>query len=152
MSDTVVRDATPGDAESIARFNAAMAHETEAKELDPSTVAAGVKAVFECPERGFYLVAEVDGRVAGALMVTKEWSDWRNAEYWWIQSVYVEANFRRRGIYSALYAEIKRRAQSRPDICGCRLYVERNNATAQVTYQKQGMQETPYIVYEQMLA
>ena len=97
--DLTIRRATVDDAETLARFNEAMAAETEDKTLDPDTVRAGVRAVFDKPEQAFYLVAERDGSIIGSLMITTEWSDWRNANFWWIQSVYVRPAARRAGIY-----------------------------------------------------
>jgi GNAT superfamily N-acetyltransferase len=143
-----VRAAHPGDLATLVAFNAAMAHETESKTLDPDTLRAGVAAVLGDPARGFYLVAECDGAVAGCLMVTHEWSDWRNGDWWWIQSVYVDSAFRRRGIYRALHAETERLALAAPDVIGLRLYVERDNAQAQQTYTALGLHETHYRMWE----
>ena len=143
-----IRDAVKEDAETLVDFNLRMASETEGKALDPRVLAAGVKAVLEDPKWGFYLVAEIDGRIAGSLMVTTEWSDWRNGVFWWIQSVYVEPEYRRRGIFRALYREVEERAGRSPQVCGCRLYVERDNAAAQATYTRLGMTETHYKLFE----
>jgi ribosomal protein S18 acetylase RimI-like enzyme len=149
--DLTIRRATVDDAETLARFNEAMAEETEDKPLDPDTVRAGVRAVFDTPEQAFYLVAERDGEVVGSLMITTEWSDWRNADFWWIQSVYVHPSARRTGIYTALHREVRRRAQEADDVCGLRLYVEQDNAAAQAAYEELGMAEPPYRMYEEML-
>jgi len=146
-----IRRATPDDAETLARFNEAMAEETEDKTLDPDTVRAGVRAVFERPEQAFYLVAERAGAIVGALMITTEWSDWRNADFWWIQSVYVRPEARRTGVYTALHRDVRRRAQSTEGVCGLRLYVERDNAAAQAAYEARGMDEPPYRMYEETL-
>lgn len=144
-----IRDARPDDAPAIADFNRTMARETEARELDGATVLAGVQNALENPERGFYLVADDENEApVGALLVTFEWSDWRNANFWWIQSVYVTTQWRGRGIFRALYVETKRRAQNDGNVCGLRLYVERDNHTAQAAYARLGMHETPYRVYE----
>lgn len=150
-SDVIVRAAAPRDAADIARFNAAMALETEHKALDPATLRAGVDAVLADPRHGFYLVAECDGAVAGCLMITYEWSDWRNGQWWWLQSVYVPPESRRRGVFRALYAEVERRLGENADAIGLRLYVERDNAHAQRTYQALGMHETGYLIYEKTL-
>lgn len=150
-ADPTIRRATKADAETIARFNEAMAHETEDKPLDPDTVRAGVHALLDDPSRGFYLVAEQDGTVVGSLMITFEWSDWRNGTFWWVQSVYVRPAARRQGIYSALYADVKRRATASDTACGIRLYVERTNTAARQTYQALGMRATTYRLYEEML-
>ncbi|WP_240316231.1 GNAT family N-acetyltransferase [Salinibacter ruber] len=146
-----IRRATLDDAETLVRFNEAMAEETEDKTLDPETVRAGVRAVFDTPEQAFYFVAERDGEVVGSLMITTEWSDWRNADFWWIQSVYVRPSARRTGVYAALYREVRRRAREADGVCGLRLYVEQDNAAAQAAYETLGMNEPPYRMYEEML-
>ena len=146
-----IRLARPRDAVRIARFNNAMAMETESRTLARGTVDAGVKAVFSSNDKGFYVVAEHGGEVVGALMVTFEWSDWRNGFFWWIQSVYVQPDFRRRGIYRLLYAFVIDRAQSAGNVYGFRLYVERANAVAQKVYAELGMHETDYLIFEQGL-
>jgi len=149
--NVTIRRATIDDAETLARFNEAMARETEDKVLDPDTVRAGVQAVFDKPDQAFYLVAERDGEVVGSLMITTEWSDWRNADFWWIQSVYVRPEARRTGVYRAMHRDVRRRAREAADVCGLRLYVEQGNAAAQATYEKMGMAEPPYRMYEEML-
>jgi len=146
----IIRDAAPADAHALAEFNCAMALETEAVRLTPAVVRRGVEAVFAQPARGFYVVAEVDGEIAAALLVTREWSDWRNAEWWWIQSVYVRAPHRRRGAYRALYEHVTARAAAAGNVCGFRLYVERDNRIAQQTYAALGMRETRYKFFEQL--
>ncbi len=146
-----VRLARPRDAVKIAHFNNAMAMETESKALIERTVAAGVEAVFSSGDRGFYVVAERGGEVVGSLMVTYEWSDWRNGFFWWIQSVYVEPDFRRRGIYRMLYEFVIERARSAGNVFGFRLYVERGNSIAQEVYTTLGMRETDYLIFEQGL-
>lgn len=144
----LLRAATALDADTLAEFNQAMALETEDKHLDAATVNAGVRAVIDQPARGFYLLAERDGQVVGGLMVTFEWSDWRNADFWWIQSVYVRPDARRQGIYAALYREIEARARA-AGACGLRLYVENDNANATATYERLGMSDAHYRVMEQ---
>lgn len=146
--EILVRPAYATDAGDIARFNAAMALETEGKALDPARLRAGVDAVFADARHGFYLVVEIDGANAGCLMITYEWSDWRNGQWWWLQSVYVPEEFRRRGVFRALYAEAERRARTTPDVIGLRLYVERENANAQSTYARLGMHDAGYRLYE----
>ena len=145
-----VRTAERGDVDALVRFNAAMALETEAKTLHPDTLRAGVAAVLDEPRRGFYLVAERGGQIAGCLMITYEWSDWRNGDWWWLQSVYVLPQYRRHGVFRELYDSVERMAAARPDVVGVRLYVEPDNARAQATYRKLGMRET-YRVMEQPL-
>jgi ribosomal protein S18 acetylase RimI-like enzyme len=144
-----VRDARPDDLDLLVRFNEAMALETEGLSLDPGRLRAGVARALSDPQRGRYLVAELDGSVAGALLLTREWSDWRDGWFWWIQSVYVVREGRRHGVYRALHAEVLRQAQAAGDVVGVRLYVEHDNAAAQRTYQRLGMQRARYLVYEQ---
>ena len=143
-----IRLAAPGDVPTLAAYNAAMALETEHLELDAARLLRGVQAVLEDPAKGFYLVAEQAGAVIGQLMITFEWSDWRNGVFWWVQSVYVSPGHRGQGVYTALYKEALVRAESRGDVCGLRLYVERDNARAQAAYRKLGMSETVYLMYE----
>jgi ribosomal protein S18 acetylase RimI-like enzyme len=146
--EILVRPARANDAGDIARFNVAMALETEAKALDPARLRAGVDAVFADSRHGFYLVAEVDGANVGCLMITYEWSDWRDGQWWWLQSVYVPEQFRRRGVFRALHAEAERRARATAGVIGLRLYVERENANAQNTYARLGMHDSGYRLYE----
>ena len=147
-TDIAVRPATDADALTIAAFNVAMAHETEHKMLDATTVNTGVRGLLSRPEYGFYRVAETEGRVIGCLLVTFEWSDWRNGLFWWIQSVYVPPGFRRRGVFKALYQSVATDAGNTPGVCGLRLYVEQDNSTAQQTYCALGMTETQYRLFE----
>lgn len=149
--DVRVRRATVEDAETIAQFNEAMAAETEDKTLEKKTVRAGVRAVFEVDKGAFYLVAERDDRIVGSLMITREWSDWRNADFWWIQSVFVRPKARRTGVYRALHEDVRTRARGTEDVCGLRLYVETENTTAQRTYEALGMKKPSYEMYEEML-
>jgi GNAT superfamily N-acetyltransferase len=143
-----IRAATAGDIEFLAHGNARMALETEALTLDLDRLRRGVGAMFEQTSRGFYLIAEIDGTPAGQMMITYEWSDWRNGVFWWIQSVYTLLEFRRRGVFRELYAHAQQMAKKRGDVCGLRLYVEAHNHTAQNVYRKCGMQETAYRLFE----
>lgn len=145
-----VRPARLEDCDTIADFNARMAEETEGLTLDRATLAAGVRAVFEKATGARYVVAEINGRLVGQLMITEEWSDWRNGSIWWIQSVYVPAEFRGKGIFKSLYAHIARMAREGGAV-GLRLYVEQENVAAQKTYERLGMSMTHYYVMEQML-
>ena len=145
-----IRAAQPEDADRLIKFNLKMAGETEKRRLDPGILTAGVNAILHDPTRGFYLVAETGGQVAGCVMVTTEWSDWRNAAFWWIQSVYVVPEFRRCGVFRALYEEVRVRAQRTDLVCGCRLYVERENTPAQATYTRLGLAETNYRMFEEL--
>ena len=125
-----------------------MAQETEGLALDTDVVRPGVAAVLADDALGFYLVAEVDGQAAGQLMVTYEWSDWRNRLWWWIQSVYVRPEFRRRGVYTALHRHVAGAALAAGGVCGLRLYVEQENSKAQQVYQSLDMYNTRYHMYE----
>lgn len=146
-----VRKATSDDANSLIEFNIAMAMETEQKTLEREKIEPGVKALFDHPEYGFYLAAESEDRIVGSLMITKEWSDWRNGLFWWIQSVYVIPEFRRQGVYRSMYQTIQDMAKEQNGICGFRLYVEKENVSAQKTYRKLGMKETHYKMFEEMI-
>lgn len=152
MAEITIRLATDDDVSTLTRFNIAMARETEGKGLDADTVRAGVQALLDHPARGFYLVAEQDGVIIGSLMITTEWSDWRDGDFWWVQSVYVRPEARRQGVYSALYDRVKTRAaEAHPSVCGIRLYVEQTNAAARQAYLALGMAETGYRIYEEMM-
>ena len=146
-----IRRGEPRDAAVIAEFNRRMAWETEHKALDPAVLARGVGRVFSDPARGFYLVAESAGAVVGQLMVTYEWSDWRDGWFWWVQSVYVREDHRRRGVFRALYEAVLAQARSAGDVTGVRLYVERDNTRAQATYRQLGMGDAGYLVWEVIL-
>ena len=143
-----IRRATPSDFAFIVESNIAMAQETEGLSLDEARVRAGVGAVLANDSLGFYLVAEIDGNPAGQLMVTYEWSDWRNGLWWWIQSVYVRPEYRRRGVYTALHRHVAEAAQAAGGVCGIRLYVEQDNTTAQQVYESLDMYRTRYQMYE----
>ena len=144
-----VRKAESADAESLVDFNQKMALETEGKHLDEAVLSSGVAAVFADPGKGFYVVAEDGGSIVGGLLVTFEWSDWRNKWFWWIQSVYIVPEARGKGIYSRLYAFVKDEAAKKGNVCGFRLYVERDNAHAQKVYEKLGMRNSIYFMYEE---
>ena len=149
MSDAInIRRATDEDAEFIVDSNIAMAGETENLVLDEEVVRPGVAAVLVDSSLGFYLIAEIGGNPAGQLMVTYEWSDWRNGLWWWIQSVYVRPEYRRRGVYSALHRHVSEAAQAAGGVCGIRLYVEQENTVAQGVYQSLDMYPTRYHMYE----
>ena len=151
MTDSIrIRPATAGDATALIQFNAAMALETERKVLLPEVIGKGVHHLLGHPTLGFYVIAEYGDEVAGSLMVTNEWSDWRNGNFWWIQSVYVRPEFRRRGVYRQLYKHLQARAAEDRSICGFRLYVERDNVRAQETYRKTGMRDAGYRVFEEL--
>lgn len=149
MPDWTIRAATTQDVETVARFNEAMALETEALTLDPARVRAGVARLVADAGLGHCFVACArDGRVVGTLGVTSEWSDWRCGSFWWIQSVYVAPEQRRGGVFAALYAHVEALARASEDVCGLRLYVEQDNERAMATYRQLGMHETHYRIYE----
>ena len=148
MSDIQIRTTTLADAATISEFNRQMAMETENKRLAEEVVASGVKRLMERPEYGFYLVATNDDEVVGSCMITMEWTDWRDGLLWWIQSVYVKPDFRKQGVYTAMYRKIRELAALESDVHGFRLYVEKDNRVAQKAYEKLGMKVTDYLFYE----
>jgi RimJ/RimL family protein N-acetyltransferase len=150
-NDIQVRIAEIGDIEIIAELNTAMAWETEQKRLDPATIRRGIRAVMDDSDYGFYVVAEQKGEVVGCLLITYEWSDWRSALFWWIQSLYVQPPFRRRGVFTRLHDFVKAQALQHPEVCGLRLYVEQSNEAAQRAYRQIGMTPTTYRMYEETL-
>jgi len=149
MTDPMrIRLAARDDAQVLIEFNSAMALETEDKQLFPEVIGAGVRHLLTHAGSGFYVIAEAGGEVAGSLMITTEWSDWRNGDFWWIQSIYVRPEFRRQGVYRRLYRYVQQLAARRPSVCGFRLYVERDNRRAKAAYRAAGMQQTRYLVFE----
>src|SRR5438552_3574259 len=145
-----IRDAAAHDAATVVDFQLAMARETEEVGLDRDVVTHGVKAVFDDRSRGRYFVAEQDGRVVASLLITYEWSDWRNGVVWWIQSVYVRPEMRKQRIYAGLYEHVKRIASADGSVKGIRLYVDRRNTLAQDVYRRLGMNGDHYLVFEWM--
>jgi ribosomal protein S18 acetylase RimI-like enzyme len=143
-----VRPATPADAPFIVEFNRLLAEESEGKALDLPLLAAGVAAGLADPRKALYFIAEEDGRVLGQVMVTFEWSDWRNGWFWWIQSVYVRPEARRRGVFRALFEHVAGAACRDLQVIGLRLYVEEENRPAQETYSRLGLSPTSYHIME----
>jgi GNAT superfamily N-acetyltransferase len=143
-----IRQAHTEDAEIIARFNEAIAWESEGVRLDGPRLRRGVAAVLRDAARGVYYLAERGGEVVGQTLVTYEWSDWRNGVFWWIQSVYVRGDCRRKGVFSLLHRHVESIARATPEVCGLRLYVERDNLRAQKTYLALGMNSPGYQVME----
>jgi GNAT superfamily N-acetyltransferase len=143
-----VRRAVSSDAPTVVEFNRLIAVESEGKTLDLAVLRAGVAAALADPHKAMYFMAEESGTVVGQLSITTEWSDWRNGWIWWIQSVYVVANARRRGVFRALYTYVYEQASRDPQVIGLRLYVERDNHPAQQTYLSMGMEWTKYLVLE----
>ena len=147
-----IREAVPGDAAILAGYNSEMAMETEGKSLDSAQIGPGVAALLADPSKGQYWVAVDGDRIVGQLMVTYEWSDWRNGNIWWIQSVYVHPDWRRHGVFRALYEHVASLAAAAPGVIGLRLYVETGNTRAQETYEALGMVKPNYLVMEAMLS
>jgi len=143
-----IRPPTAHDVQTLVTFNQRLAWETEAKHLDPDTLRHGVQAVLADPQRGQYFLAEQAGQVVGQLLITREWSDWRNGWLWWIQSVYVRAEARRQGVFRALFEWVLQEAQRQGDVVGLRLYVENHNTAALATYHQLGMVDAGYRVLE----
>jgi ribosomal protein S18 acetylase RimI-like enzyme len=144
----IIRQATAADAEALVEGNRRMAWETERLALDVETLRAGVAAALADPHKGVYWVAERAGNVVGQLLITWEWSDWRNGSFWWIQSVYVPPEHRRGGVFRQLYETVEAAARATPGTCGLRLYVERENEVAQAVYERHGMTRTGYQLWE----
>jgi GNAT superfamily N-acetyltransferase len=150
MPDSAVsiRRAVPADADTIVDFNDRLAWESEGKRLDRERLAPGVARVLSDPSLGAYFVAVDDGRIIGQVMTTFEWSDWRNGMIWWIQSVYVEPDHRRQGVFQRLFAHLDTLARADTHVVGLRLYVESQNLSAQATYRKMGLRDAGYFVME----
>lgn len=145
----VIRTARPEDLNVIVQFNQALALETENKSLPDAVIREGVRRLLADPRRGLYFIAEIDGIVVGQTMVTLEWSDWRNGDFWWIQSVFITPEFRRRGVFRALHAHVRDTARRNSDVCGLRLYVYEQNARAMEAYLNLGMDRTEYLMFEE---
>jgi GNAT superfamily N-acetyltransferase len=150
ISRLLVRPAGKEDVDVLVNFSRAMALETEGRHLDEDRLRRGTLAVFDSAVRGFYLVAESIEKktVVGQLLITYEWSDWRNATFWWIQSVYVHPDWRRQGVYRQMYESVVKMARDRSDVCGLRLYVEENNRVAQSVYEAMTLHRTTYEIWE----
>ncbi len=150
MTSQIFRDANANEATAIVEFQLAMAMETEGMRLDRAVCSAGVAAVFADPTKGRYFVAELDGQIVASLMITFEWSDWRNGNVWWIQSVYVVPENRGGGIFGGLYRHVQELARQDSSVRGLRLYVDKRNARAQKVYTRLGMNGDHYQVFEWM--
>ncbi len=152
VDSILIRAARPEDVEEIVSFSAAMAWETEHRRLDKDRLRQGTLALLNAPSYGFFQVAEPprhsERRIIAQLMVTYEWSDWRNGVFWWIQSVYVDPAWRRQGVFRRMHDSVLALAKSHPDVCGVRLYVEQNNHVAQTAYKRVGLAPSAYAVYE----
>lgn len=143
-----IRKALNKDIDVIARYNYNLAYETENKILNMNILTKGVEAIIKDENKGIYHVCEINGEVVGQIMYTFEWRDWRNGTFLWIQSVYVNKEFRGMGVFKALYKFIRDIADNDNNICGIRLYVEKENTIAKKTYKNIGMKECNYYIYE----
>lgn len=147
--NVTIRLGTIRDLPDVVAANAALAAESEGRELSRALLEPGVRAALADPARGQYYVAEIDGAFAGQTLITREWSDWRNGWFWWIQSVYVMPAYRRLGVFRALHNHIREAARAAGDVCGLRLYVEQENTRARSTYATLGMKATGYLLFEE---
>ena len=147
-SSIEIRKAKIEDLETIVKFNYNLAKETEDKELDLEILTKGVESMLSDKSKGQYYVYTINDKVVGQIMHTYEWSDWRNGMLLWVQSVYVDAEYRRQGIYKELYNYVKNLCDEDDGIAGIRLYVEKENFNAKATYKSLGMQECNYHMYE----
>ena len=138
------------DIDSIVQFQADMAMESEGCVLDKEKVTKGVTAAMLDDSKGIYWVAKIDGKTIGSLMITREWSDWNNEWYWWIQSVYVTPEYRKQGVYKAMYQKVKDAAKEN-NVSQIRLYADKTNLSAQKAYQSLGMHESHYLMFEEDL-
>ena len=149
MDKIEIRRANIRDLDVLVDFMIAMARETEALELERDVLLPGVKAAIEDSQKGIYYIAEIGGEVAGSLMTTFEWSDWRNAWVLWVQSVYTRPEFRGRGVYKSLYNHLTKKVEA-GTYAGIRLYVDHRNKKAQKVYENLGMNGDHYRFYEWM--
>lgn len=142
-----IRHALEKDLDVVSKNVMAMAHDALDIELSSDVVTKAVHSLFEHPELGFYLVGEMGGLVVGSLLVTFEWSDWRNGVYWWIQSVYVRPDYRKKGIYRQLHRFIEQKAAADPGVVGLNLYVYKENIIARSAYESLGMVQSNSLIY-----
>lgn len=149
MITIIVRRGNIDDLDILTDFQIKMAWETENKKLVKTTIQDGIRQGLKDPERALYLIAEINNIAVGSLMITPEWSDWRNGWFWWIQSVYTKPDYRRKGVFKKLYQFVKNEALSNPNIRGIRLYVEKHNHNAQQVYQRLGMKDSGYLLLEE---
>lgn len=150
LQEWTIRQGRLDDIERLVAFSQAMALETEGRRLEADRLQRGTRALLNSTIHGFFLVAEqpLTNKVVGQLMITYEWSDWRNAVFWWIQSVYVAPAWRRRGVFREMHAKVIERAKADPGVCGVRLYVESENSVAQDVYRRVGLKPSSYSVFE----
>ncbi|MFO1007007.1 MAG: GNAT family N-acetyltransferase [Planctomycetaceae bacterium] len=146
----MIRPATLDDLPTLVEYNRRLAQETENITLSVELLTEGVRAALLDPSKGRYFVAEVDGQVVGQLMHTHEWSDWRNGDIWWLQSVYVHSDYRQQGVFRQLVEHLRAEAQATPGVVGLRLYMEEHNDRAAATYDRLGIRNAGYVVREQI--
>ena len=149
--DLTITQGKASDIDAIVRFQADMAMESEGIMLDMDRLTLGVSSAINDEQKGIYLVARANDTPIGSLMLTREWSDWNNQWYWWIQSVYVMPEYRKKGVYKAMYATLKDMAQEN-GVSQIRLYADRTNLSAQQVYQRLGMRESHYLMFEETIA
>ena len=149
--DLTITRGKASDIDAIVRFQADMAMESEGTMLDMDRLTLGVTSAINDEQKGIYLVARANDTPIGSLMLTREWSDWNNQWYWWIQSVYVMPEYRKKGVYKALYATLKDMAREN-GVSQIRLYADRTNLSAQQVYQRLGMRESHYLMFEEIIS
>jgi len=150
MTGIRIRPATPEDWRTLVEFNCRLAEETEATTLQPEEIEPGVRRLLDDPAKGRYFVACEGGQIIGQVMHTREWSDWRNGDIWWLQSVYIHPEYRRRGVFRRLFETLLAEAETDPDVVGIRLYVEGDNAHAHATYERLGFNRAGYFVMQRL--
>ncbi|GAX34085.1 GNAT family N-acetyltransferase [Nodularia sp. NIES-3585] len=146
----IFRRAEFQDLTTLVNSNQALAQEARGEKLDSQLLTSGIQAVLVDPHRGFYTVGEVENKTVAVALVTFEWSDWRNAWFWWLQDIYVEPRYRQQGIFHAFYTHIKTQAQA-AKVCGLRLYVYKGNIRAQEVYARVGMNPSNSVMFEEYL-
>lgn len=147
--DLMIREALESDVTRIAMNNIELAFETEEKEIDMETALKGAEAVLRDDRRGFYLLVECEGRTVGQCLITREWSDWRNGTFWWVQSVFVDKEWRKKGVFSYLFGKLMEKAEG-ASIIGIRLYVDKGNTSAIQVYESLGLKQTRYSMFEML--
>ena len=143
----LVRKADESDISTLIEYNRALADETENISLETGVLRLGIEKALDLKDC-HYFVAERDGKIVGQTMITSEWSDWRNGVMWWMQSVYVHPDYRKRGVFQSIFKYIETLAANDPEVKALRLYVMQDNHTGQSAYRNLGMKNSGYVVYE----
>ncbi|PAX54100.1 GNAT family N-acetyltransferase [Brunnivagina elsteri] len=146
----IIRKAELEDLSTIVSFNQSLAMEVRGEKLESEIITSGVEAVLKDSNRGFYTLVEIESKIIAIALITFEWSDWRNAWFWWLQDVYVEPSYRQQGIFRSLYMHLKQQAQL-AQVSGLRLYVYKGNTKAQEVYQRIGMNPSNSLIFEDFL-